>query len=430
MATHSRPHQARKLWAIGAGLALALAGCAGGTGAGTGTGTGSGDGAGSGSTEGPGSIKLVAAEYSATHTKAFWDQFATAYEDKTGIPLEVQIVSWDNIDQTSSTMIQNNQAPDILNLNVYASYAADDLLWSADEVLPDSAKNDILDTFVTYGTYDGKFYGFPDLSSARAFFYNTALFERAGIAAAPTTWDEFRDAAQKITDLGDGSIGYAMPLGPEEAQGEFSIWTFNNGGDWKTDGEWSINSDANVETLTFMKELSDAGLTQNNPARTNRADAFDLFKSGTVGMVVGFSPLAAQLDEAGTVDYAVAPMPVNDGGEARTFGVTDYLMAFKKDNNQEAVKAFYELYYTPEQVNKFIEAEGFLPVTESGLEYFADKPELKVYLDTLPNVKLTPTDDPTWDRVKLAVQQNIGAGIAGDPKATLDQLQDTASSGS
>lgn len=251
MATHSRPHQARKLWAIGAGLALALAGCAGGTGAGTGTGTGSGDGAGSGSTEGPGSIKLVAAEYSATHTKAFWDQFATAYEDKTGIPLEVQIVSWDNIDQTSSTMIQNNQAPDILNLNVYASYAADDLLWSADEVLPDSAKNDILDTFVTYGTYDGKFYGFPDLSSARAFFYNTALFERAGIAAAPTTWDEFRDAAQKITDLGDGSIGYAMPLGPEEAQGEFSIWTFNNGGDWKTEA-----SGASTPTPTSRRSPS------------------------------------------------------------------------------------------------------------------------------------------------------------------------------
>ncbi|WP_232547307.1 hypothetical protein [Propioniciclava soli] len=57
------------------------------------------------------------------------------------------------------------------------------------------------------------------------------------------------------------------------------------------------------------------GLTQNNPARTNRADAFDLFKSGRVGMVVGFSPLAGQLDEEGTVNYAVAPMPVNDGGE-------------------------------------------------------------------------------------------------------------------
>ncbi|WP_342372280.1 sugar ABC transporter substrate-binding protein [Propioniciclava soli] len=419
-----------KIWAIGAAAALALAGCAGGTGAGTGSGTtGSGDAA-SGGTDAPESLTLVAAEYSSSHTKAFWDQFATAYEEKTGIPLEVQIVSWDSIDQQSSTMIQNNQAPDILNLNVYASYAADDLLWNSDEVLPDEVKDDILDTFVTYGTYDGDFYGFPDLSSARAFFYNTDLFERAGIAAPPTTWDEFRDAAEKITALGDGSIGYAMPLGPEEAQGEFSIWTFNNGGDWKSDGSWAINSPENVETLTFMKELADAGLTQNNPARTNRADAFDLFKSGRVGMVVGFSPLVGQLDEEGTVNYAVAPMPVNDGGEPRTFGVTDYLMAFKKDNNQEAVRAFYELYYTPEQVNAFIEAEGFLPVTESGLEYFSSNPDLEVYLDTLPNVKLTPTDDPTWDRVKLAVQQNIGAGITGDPQATLDQLQQTAESGS
>ena len=52
--------------------------------------------------------------------------------------------------------------------------------------------------------------------------------------------------------------------------------------------------------------------------------------------------------------------------------------------------------------------EGFLPVTKTGLDYFKKNDKLKVYLDTLPNVKLTPTDDPTWDRVKLAVQQNIG----------------------
>ena len=175
-----------------------------------------------------------------------------------------------------------------------------------------------------------------------------------------------------------------------------------------------------------MKKLADAKVTQNNPAKTNRADAFDLFKSGKAGMVVGFSPLAAALDADKKVNYGVAPMPTNDGKDARTFGVTDYLMAFKKPNNQAAVKAFYELYYQPDQVNKFIEAEGFLPVTKTGLDYFKKNDKLKVYLDTLPNVKLTPTDDPTWDRVKLAVQQNIGAGITGDPKATLEQLQKTA----
>ena len=87
------------------------------------------------------------------------------------------------------------------------------------------------------------------------------------------------------------------------------MWLFNNGGDWKTDGKWTINSPKNVETLTFLKKLADDKVTQNNPGKTNRADAFNLFKSGKVGMVVGFSPLAGALDKDKKVDYGVAPMP-------------------------------------------------------------------------------------------------------------------------
>jgi multiple sugar transport system substrate-binding protein len=274
----------------------------------------------------------------------------------------------------------------------------------------------------------------PDLSSARALFYNTDLFTKAGIAAPPKTWDEFAADAKKLTALGDGTVGYAMPLGPEEAQAEFSIWMFNNGGNWKTDGKWSINSPQNVDTLTFLKSLSVTDkVTQNNPGKTNRTDgAFPLFQSGKAGMVVGFSPLAATLDKDAKVHYATAPMPTKAGGTPSTYGVTDYLMAFKKPGNQDAVKAFYDLYYSPDQVNTFIKAEGFLPVTESGVKQFASDPKLSTYLDTLTGAKLTPTDDPNWDRVKLAVQQNIGAAVApdGDPKAVLDKLQAQAESGS
>jgi len=410
-----------------AGLAmagLALGACAGGTGAGTAPGGTAGSSGAEVKT-----IKLVAAEYSKDHTKAFWDAFAKTYKEKTGYTLDVQIVSWDNIDQQSSTMIQNNQAPDILNLNAYASYAKDGLLYDSDAVLPAVVKDDILDTFVKYGTYQGKFYGFPDLSSARALFYNKTLFNQAGIAAPPKTWTELEADAKKVTALGNGKVGYALPLGPEESQGEFSMWLFNNGGDWKNEGKWVINSDKNVQTLDFLKKLADEKVTQNNPARTNRADAFDLFKSGAAGMVVGFSPLAADLDKDKKVDYAVAPFPTNDGTESKTFGVTDYLMAFKKPGNEKAVKAFYNLYYTPDQVNTFIKAEGFLPVTKSGVKVFSNEKALAVYLNTLPNAKLTPTDDPTWDKVKLAVQQNLGGAMSGSPKATLDKLQQTAENG-
>jgi multiple sugar transport system substrate-binding protein len=406
------------------GLALTLAGCGGGTGDSSAKST-------AGTTK---SIKIVAAEYSKAHTSAFWTQFATAYKAKTGITLNVQVISWDDIDQQSSTMIQNNNAPDILNLNVYASYAKDGLLYSSDEVLSPAVKSDLLPNFVKSGTYQGKMYGMPDLSSARALFYNKDLFKRAGITNPPTTWADFETDAKKVQALGGGVAGYAEPLGPEESQAEFSIWLFNNKGDWKTDGKWTINSPQNLQTLTFLKKLAVTDkVTQHNPGKTNRTDgAFALFAGGKAGMVVGFSPLAATLDTAKKVDYGVAPMPTSDGSAAQTYGVTDYLMAFKKPGNQAAVKAFYDLYYQPDQVNAFIKAEGFLPVTQTGVQQFSSDPNLKVYLDTLPNAHLTPTDDPGWDKVKLAVQQSLGAAVGpkGDPKAVLDALQKQAESGS
>ncbi len=410
-----------------AAAALAITGCSGGTGS-------KSSGGDVKSNREASSIKLVAAEYSQEHTKAFWDQFASVYKQKYGIDLTVQIVSWNDIAQQSTTMVQNGSPPDILNINYYSSYAKDNLLYSAEDVLPPAVQSDLLDAFKTSGTFNGKLYGFPDLSSARALFYNKTLFKQAGISRPPTSWDEFEADAKKVQALGNGVVGYAEPLGPEEAQAEFSIWAFNNGGDWKdASGAWTINSAKNVQTLAFLKKLAvQDKVTQNNPGKTNRTDgAFPLFSTGKAGMIVGFGPLSATLAKDKKVDYAIAPMPVAGGGSPQTYGVTDYLDAFKKPGNAQAVKDFYALYYQPDQVNKFIKAEGFLPVTKAGLTAFASDPALKVYIDTLPNIHLTPNQDPTWDKVLLAVQQQIGAAVApnGDPQKVLNALQKTAQAG-
>jgi multiple sugar transport system substrate-binding protein len=387
-----------------------------------------------GSAAGVSSIKVVIAEYSKDHTAKFWKAFAKTYEKTSGVKLDLQIINWNDLDQQSSTMVQTGNPPDILNENAYASYAADGLLYSADEVLPAATKADIIPAFVKSGTYQGKFYGMPDLSSARALFYNKDLFAKAGIDTAPTTWDEFTADAKKVNALGGGVVGYAQPLGPEEAQAELAIWLFNNGGDFKKNGKWTLNSPENVKTLEFMKGLSVTDkVTQNNPGSTNRTDgAFPLFEQGKAGMIVGFGPLQSALDTQFTsVKYGIAPMPTGDNAEPQTYGVTDYLMSFKKKGNQDAVKAFYKLYYSPDQVNSWIKAEGFLPVTKTGLASFASDPKLKVYLDTLPNIHLTPTDDPEWDKIGQTIKQNIGLAVApgGDVKKFLDDLQAQAEAG-
>jgi multiple sugar transport system substrate-binding protein len=375
------------------------------------------------------SVKVVIAEYSKDHTGPFWRGLAETYTKQTGVKVDLQILDWNTIDQQVTTMLQNNQPPDLLNLNAFASYARDGLLYTADEVLPATIRADFLEPFARGGEYRGTLYGFPILSSARAFFYNTELFARAGIAAPPRTWDEFVATGRRLTALGGGVIGYALPLGPEEAQAEWSIWMWNNGGDWKSGDGWTINSERNVQTLTFLADLANRHrITQVNPGKTNRTDgAFQLFKDGKVGMIIGFSPLAKQLDAEGRVKYAVTAMPSNVGRPV-TLGVEDYLMAFRKPGNQDAVRAFLTLYYQPETITRWIRAEGFLPVTKSGLQQMSDDARLKPYLDILPDARLVPTTDPAWDRVKLDVQQTIGLAVqpGGTPKEVLDRLQQNA----
>lgn len=377
----------------------------------------------------PKTIQVVIAEYSKDHTRPFWRGLADEYTRQTGAKVDLQVIDWNSIDQQVSTMIQNGQPPDILNLNSFSSYARDGLLYPAAEALSPKTRDDFLEAFARGGTYRDELYGFPILASARAFFYNRDLLSRAGVAEPPRTWDELVRTARKVQALGDGVIGYALPLGPEEAQAEWSIWMWNNGGDWKSGEAWAINSEKNVQTLQFLAALANTHkVTQVNPGKTNRTDgAFQLFKDGKVGMVMGFSPLAAQLDAEGKVRYGVAQMPTNIGAPV-TLGVEDYLMAFKKKGNQEAVRQFLDLYYRPEQITRWISAEGFLPVTKSGLQQMRGNEKLKPYLDALPSARLAPTTDPTWDKVKLDVQQNIGLAVqpGGDPKQVLDRIQKNA----
>ena len=358
----------KRLVAATAVAALALTACSGGTGAGTAGGSGGGGDPSRRSNSSRPSTRRTTPRRSGTSSPQ-------TYKAKTGIDLDVQVVSWDDIDQQSSTMIQNNDAPDILNLNAYASYAKDGLLYYSDEVLSDGGEERHAATLRQERHLQGQ-----DVRHA-----GPVLGPRAVLQQGPLRQGRHRRAAEDLGRVHGGRQEdhrarrrqrrlRRCRSAPRRRRREFSIWLFNNGGDWKTDGKWTINSAKNVETLTFLKKLrSTDKVTQNNPGKTNRTDgAFALFKSGKAGMVVGFSPLAGALDKDKKVDYGVAPMP--DQGRRRapqTYGVTDYLMAFKKPGNQDAVKAFYDLYYQPDQVNTFIKAEGFLPVTKTGVQAFS-----------------------------------------------------------
>src|SRR5437870_8052038 len=122
---------------------------------------------GRGDSGGPAAIKVVIAEYSKDHTGPFWRGLAEQYTKQSKVKVDLQVVDWNSIDQQVSTMIQNNQPPDVLNLNSFSSYAKDGLLNSSEDVLSAKTPDDFLAAFARSGESQGKLYAFPILSSAR-----------------------------------------------------------------------------------------------------------------------------------------------------------------------------------------------------------------------------------------------------------------------
>lgn len=403
-----------------AALGLAASGC------GFGGNDDSGDEEGGGTT-----IDLLVPSYS-DGTQALWEGIISDFEaENSDISVNLEVQSWDNINDVVRTKVQSDEAPDILNIDAFAGFAADDLLYSADEVVSPETLDDIQDSFKENASIDGTQFGLPLIASARTLFVNTDLLKEAGIDAAPTTWDELLDASKKISALGGGVSGYGMPLGNEEAQAETSIWTFGAGGDWGDNTELTIDTPEAEEAVGFMKKMIDEGATQADPGSTDRTPLINVFVQGKLGFIEALPPTVGQIDtDNPDLNYELVPIPTQDGSPV-TLGVADHLMAFQNDDDkQDAITDFLDYFYSTDVYTNFVTTEKFLPVTESGADAFADD-SLQVFLDALPDAKFYPSTNANWSAAQGAFQTLIGQIDQGKSAAdVLAEIQTKADEGS
>ena len=375
---------------------------------------------------GPQTIRVVAAQYT-DDMQAYYDDLVTRFEAANpNITVEVEVVSWNDIDQKLKTMVQTNDLPDIGNLNYFSSFAADGLLYRADELVPADVLADMVPTFIENSKYEGTAYAVPDLASARLFFYNKDIFAKAGVKVEDiATWDGLVAAAKKIKAAVPDVVPIALPLGPEEAQAEFMIWANSNDGGVYSNGEWTIESDKNVKTMEFLAGLVKDGLTNPSPATFDRTSgAFALFSEGKAAMLNGAIFLPNVLKDGGsTINYGFTNFPTNRAdGKSITLGVQDYFFGFKKDGNKDAVQKFMSFIFEPDNYAGFLEAAGgFLPATVSAGEAMSSDEALAPYIAVLPNAVFYPGSEASWPAVQGEMQQIIGTAVApgADIKAIL-----------
>ena len=380
-------------------------------------------------------LSLVAADYGngpADASQKYWQTIADDFHAANpGITVSVQTINWNDFDTKVQTMVQNQQYPDITEGDYFPNYAQEGLLYKMSDVLSDAGNP--MPVFSKLGSYEGAQYGIPFTTSSRAFFYNKKLFAAAGIADAPKTWDEVMADAGKIK--AQGHIGYALPLGPEEAQAETLLWFLGNGGGYQdAKGEWAINSPQNVEAMQFVTKLVQSGGTEPNPGTKNRAAMLDQFAHGQVGMMNGLTALLPMIKQAGVLapaDWGTAAITGKSGPLDKTLGVCDFTAAFKGDGTkQAAIKKFLDFAYQDKYQIAFATQYNLLPGTTSAAAAISQQvPALGAFVAALPKAVQYP-NDTAWAQVKTQIQQNIGLAVGSDPKAVLDGLQQTAQKGS
>jgi len=369
------------------------------------------------------SLNLMVAAYS-DNTKAEWQQIIKDFQAKNPkIKVNLAVESWDDINNVITTRVQAQNPPDVLNIDAYASFATEGLLYPAKEVASPELLADFEPSFAKNATIDDTQWGLPFIASARALFYNKDLFAKAGISDPPKTWAELETDAKKIKDA--GAIGYGMPLGAEEAQGESAIWFYGAGGGYGEPKKLTIDTPENVEGAKEMQKIINMGVTEPNAGATNRDPLLNVFIQGQIGMQVTLPQTVVQIKAKNPkLNYGIAPIPTKDGSPF-TLGVADHFMAFKSSaDKRPAIKAFFDYFYSAPVYTKWVGAEGFLPVTKSGVAQMGSNEDIKPFLDLLPDAEFYPASDPKWPIAQDALRSQMGTIAQGaKPEELLAQIQ-------
>lgn len=384
------------------------------------------------------SISIVLAQYS-PGTEGHWNEIIEEFQaDHPGVEVDLQVLDWGALTPAVNTLIQTEQYPDILNFGNWASYATEGLLHPAEDVLSDEIMADFLPAFAENSKLDGVQYAMPMVASVNVMYYNEEIFERAGIKAPPKTFDEMLQQCEKIKALDEDIVTYALALGAVGGTAEATLWTYSGGGDFFADDEWVIDSDTNVETFEYLKELTAKGCTQPNSGQTNTGDGtYPLFQQGKAAMAygtLGNSPaFMGPIKEAG-LKVAATTHPTANGADPLVLGIQDNLLAFKKPGNQALVADLLTRYYAADHYANVAKIEGVFPTTRSALDVTLSDPDTGLTpadLELMESARFYPTTQPGWTGANARIKSDIGLAVTegNDTRQVLTAIQGAAAAG-
>ena len=205
---------------------------------------------------------------------------------------------------------------------LYSSGLAAPVTSIVDEAFVSDFDPAVMDVF----TIDGDIYGIPLYVSPFILYYNTELFEQAGLDPAnpPKTYDEMLAAAEKLSQLTDANGNKVYAFGQTTASVVVSgnaliSMIYNFGGNVFTeDGQLDVDNEGFRQAFEMLQLLDEKGY---NPQNAKLKDLRNLFALGQLAMYYdqswGFNGVSSINPDAASFTASAAPLAGGNGtGEA------------------------------------------------------------------------------------------------------------------
>ena len=293
-------------------------------------------------------------------------------------------------------------------------------------------KSEIDPTMFSSMELDGHIFSIPFATNNAAIFYRPSLFEDAGIAEVPKTWQEFKLAAKKLTKDtdNDGRIdqhGIFLSLG----KGEWTVFAwlpfiFSAGGDLLVDRQPNLVNEGAIKALQLGADLvAEDWAILSAP---ERGYEMDNFLSGRAAMQVTGPWTLGQLSQL-DIDYDVFPIPALETPAAVLGG--ENLFVFKSNPQREqASLEFLEYVLSEDFQTTWALKTGYLPINiksqQSDLyqQFVQENPVLEVFLEQMKYTRSRPII-PKYTRLSENLGRAIEAALLGSqtPEEALQRSQ-------
>ena len=277
----------------------------------------------------------------------------------------------------------------------------------------------------TYFDYLGKpqppLFALPFFRSTPILYYNADMLAAKGVKV-PTTWDEFRAAAAKLTvqEGGDTKVyGFEVPV-------DWWFWyalLHEAGGSLLTpDGKKAAFKDKGTEALQFWVDLVNKDKTMKRPPGKDYS-AWEVtntdFLNGRVAMVFTSTAFLNYITENAKFKVGTAFLPGKVKQAVPTGGTFFVIARDAPAPQKEAGWAFVKWMTEPAQTISLSKATGYMPIRTSAVTspemeaFYKANPNYKTAIDQLRTAQRFPFSQGLFEIQREVIQPNLEAAVLG-----------------